>query len=192
MRRAATSLGLTFERRFALPEGIDELPCMRLIPIGNRFIASGFAGERDGRLIAVFSRSYTFDEYEATVWRSCAAARVDIEAPFLRVARQQGVTRLNFPRAYTVGMHRQNLEWEAFDRRWHVETRDRRFAVTLLDQRMMDWLMTCGNYAFETGGRWVMVETAGDDVEALQDLIDVLDGFVERVPPAALSIYAPA
>lgn len=165
---------------------------MGLIPSDNRDTGSGFDGTWNGHPMAMFTRSYTFDDYEATVWRSCAATELTLDAPLLRVSHHQGLTGQTFPRALTTGLQHQDLEWEAFDRRCRVETEDPRFAVALLDQRMMEWLMTIGDYAFEAGGSWVMAETSGDDVAALRELLDVLDGFVAHLPRAVLSMYAPA
>ena len=183
MSRVAASLGFPFSRYLTLPAGAEALPFARLLPAGTGIIESGFTGERAGRELAVFSRSVTLDDYEATDWRSCAAIRMPIEAPFLRIEHPH-IGSLGY------GLRQHRFESERFDRGWHIETTDDRFAVALIDQRMMAWLMTIGHFAFETGGSWVMAETTGEDVAALDELLGILDGFVERIPRALLSLYA--
>ena len=187
MEELARSLDLPFSRRFTLPEELHALPFRSLIPLGTWSIGSGCIGEREDRPIVVFSRSYTFDDYEATIWRSCAVTWVPLEAPLLRV--EHGHLGVH-PGGPQHGMKHLQLELERFDRMWRVETRDERFAAAFIDQRMMAWLMTVeGDYAFEAGGSWAMAETAGDDEAALEDLVAVLDAFVAHIPRAVLSMY---
>jgi hypothetical protein len=180
--RLASSLKVPFSRRFAVPDGIKQLPFWQLVPLSNRTVSSGFVDASNGSQIVVFARSYTLDEYEATIWRSCAAAKVPIYAPLARISPHH----VGLP---PTGMRQLHLESSEFDRRWRVETNDVRFAEALIDQRMMAWLLTLDGLSFEVGGSWVMVDTANEEVSALGQLLDILDALVDHIPRAVTSTY---
>jgi hypothetical protein len=72
--RLATSVGAQFQRRFRAPSTMHQLPFLALVPVDHRQLFGGFEGGLNDRRIAVFARSQAPDEYEPTIWRSCAAA----------------------------------------------------------------------------------------------------------------------
>jgi hypothetical protein len=182
IKRFADDAGFDFSRRFSVPVDTRALPFWALVPMDQRNIGSGCVGMSDGRSLLVFERSITVDEYEATIWRTCVAARLDISAPLLRIQPYD-----HLPAAYDLEEVR--FEAEAFDRRWRTFTDDRRFASALIDQRMMAWLMTIGPCELEVGGAWVMAETRADGEASLALLLDAVDGFARHVPRAAISLY---
>jgi hypothetical protein len=90
------------------------------------------------------------------------------------------------------------LESLDFDKQFAVIAKDRRSAVMLLDQGMMQWLMDCGRVSFEMIGDRVMsfVDRAaeprhqpGEPVE-FELLFKFCDGFVSRVPELLRSEYS--
>ena len=161
---------------------MHQLPFLALVPVDNRQIFGGFEGEFNDLRIAVFSRSQAPNNYEPTIWRSCAATRRTFDAPFLRIEPRGGDVDL-------VGgkLEELSFESETFNDVWRVRTSDRRFAVAFVDQRMMAWLeerMT--DVAFEVGGGWVMVEI---DDDADRALLDTLEGFIDHIPRVVGSLY---
>ena len=92
----------------------------------------------------------------------------------------------------SVGLHDVDLESERFNHAFEVRAADRRFATTLLDARMMRWLMEqAPGVGFEVvAGRLMVFEprlTASlDDVgRALRRF----DGFLEHVPQVMPSLF---
>jgi hypothetical protein len=182
--RLASSVGAPFQRRFWTPPTMHGLPFLALIPVDNREILSGFEGRVDDRRIAVFLRSQAPDDYEPTIWRSCAVTPVAFEAPFLRIERRGVGVGLDGSR-----LEELSFESETFNDSWRVRTSEREFAEAFVDQRMMAWLEDrATDVAFEVGGGWAMVET---DDDADRALLDALEGFVERIPRVVGSLYPP-
>ena len=65
---------------------------------------------------------------------------------------------------------------------------DHRLASTIVDQRMMVWVLDREpNMSFELGGAWAMTVTHRVDPEAPADLVRALDGFLEHLPRVALT-----
>jgi hypothetical protein len=90
------------------------------------------------------------------------------------------------------------LESTDFDKQFAVITKDRRSAVMLLDQGMMQWLMDCDRVSFEMIGEKVVAfidraaeppHQAADPVE-FELLFKFYDGFVNRVPALLRNEYA--
>jgi len=180
--RLATSLRAPFQRQFQAPSTMHRLPFLALVPMDDRQIFGGFAGAFDDLRIAVFSRSQAPDDYEPTIWRSCAATPRTFDVPFLRIE----------PRALGVDLvgdklEERSFESETFNTAWRVRTSDGRFAEAFVDQRMMAWLEErTADIAFEIGGGWVMAETEDDADHAL---LETLKGFVEHIPRVVGSLY---
>jgi hypothetical protein len=92
------------------------------------------------------------------------------------------------------------LESLDFDKRFAAIATDRRSAVMLLDQGMIQWLLDCDNVSFEMIGARVLafVDRAGEPAHApaqpveFELLFKFWDGFVPRVPPLLRSEYAAA
>jgi len=90
----------------------------------------------------------------------------------------------------TLGLPDIEMESERFNRRFEVRSADRRFTSTLLDQRMMEWLLEqVPGVGFEVlGGRLMVfrprVTTSLDD---LARAVELHDGFLERVPTVVRS-----
>lgn len=129
----------------------------------------------------VFARSWSPDEYEPTRWALCAATTTTLSAPQLLIG----------PRHHSVDeqplFDEVLFESEAFDRVWEVRTDDHLLASTIVDQRMMAWLLErAPNMSFELGGSWAMTTTHGVYREAPADLISALDGFLAHLPRVAM------
>ena len=182
--RAARSMGAPYQSHFAPPSTMHALPFLAMVPADNRSLFEGFECALDGRRVSVFTRSQAPDTYEPTIWRSCAATQVAMDAPMLRIER----------RGPSIGIdHRlaeRTFESESFNETWRVRASDGRFAEALVDQRMMAWLEGIDRLdAFEIGGEWVMTEQADGD---LGELLGSLEAFVGHIPRVVESLYPSA
>ncbi len=132
--RAARSMGAPYQSHFAPPSTMHALPFLAMVPADNRSLFEGFECALDGRRVSVFTRSQAPDMYEPTIWRSCAATQVAIDAPMLRIERRGPAIVID----HRLAEH--TFESESFNETWRVRASDGRFAEALVDQRMMAWL----------------------------------------------------
>ena len=127
------------------------------------------------------------DAHEPPTWFASAARPIPIEAPSLIVEPRPAIT------ADPLGpLLVWTSESEAFAHRARIRTTDRYFATAFLDQRMLAWLIDQDpTWTFEVGGPWAMVSRPPlARADRFDDAIRVVDGFCERIPRAALSMYA--
>jgi hypothetical protein len=143
-------------------------------------VVAGDAVRSEGKQVELFSLlSFTIDGVNVprvTVLRQGRRSLVDAWGPVLE------------------------LESGDFDKRFAVIATDRRSAVMLLDQGMIQWLLDCDNVSFEMIGARVLafVDRAGEPAHPpaqpveFELLFKFWDGFVPRVPPLLRSEYAAA
>lgn len=110
---------------------------------------------------------------------------------------------LNVPRISVLRQGRPSLtvEWGPvlelesgdFDRRFAVIAKDRRSAVMLLDEGMIQWLLDCDSVSFELiGDRLIaFVDRAAEPVEYTV-LFKFWDGFMPRIPQLLRGEYSTA
>jgi len=116
---------------------------------------------------------------------ACALAPLGAKAPHLIVEPWTFVTRL----ASEVPMPQIVTGSERFDEALHVRCGDEAFVRALLDDAMARWLVDLGEeWGFEVTGPFAMVygPATGDVVPVLE----VLQGFVERVPDGVRTLGA--
>ncbi len=180
LRKLAGELGLPYREKVWLTRDVRALPSFQLI--SGWVVHDGIEGRRGSEPLYVFSRSGSPDAYEPTRWALCAATTTSLAAPQLLIG----------PRHLSVDeqplFDQVLFESEAFDRVWEVMADNHRLASTIVDQRMMAWLLDREpNMSFELGGSWAMTVTHGVDPETPADLVRALDGFLEHLPRLALT-----
>jgi hypothetical protein len=180
LRKAADELGLPYREKIWLPRSVRTLPSFRLTPGWTAH--DGVEGHRDSGPLLVFARSWTPDGYEPTGWALCAATTTTLAAPQVLIG----------PRHLSVDeqplFDQVLFESETFDRLWEVRTDDHLLASTIVDQRMMVWLLEREpNMSFELGGPWAMTVTHGIDPGTPADLVSALDGFLAHLPRVAVT-----
>lgn len=117
---------------------------------------------------------------------TCAILEVPAAFPGLSVGPEGVLSRL----ADALGFRDIEFESEAFNRRYQVSARDRRFAYELLDARMLRWLLSlAGNLSFEVVGSWVMAYQRRVPPAGLVALIGAAAAFRARIPRVALGLY---
>ena len=149
-----------------------------------REIENTARGRRGGLEVAVVD--YWFaptsdlqrDDYERY---TCVIAPVPSGWPYLSVVPERTASRLRS----TFALPDIETESEEFNRRFEVRSTDRRFALALLDPRMMRWLLEqVVDVGFEVlGGRQMLfrprVTTSLDD---LARAVELYDRLLEQIP----------
>jgi hypothetical protein len=119
---------------------------------------------------------------------TCAIATIAAACPRLNLGHESFFTRLGDH----LGMGDVELEYDDFNRRFRVKCDDQKFAFSLLDGNMMQWLLgTDGFESVEVDGPWVLL--AGDRLDPRQwlDLGNWIDAFVRQIPSVVYSTYPP-
>lgn len=110
---------------------------------------------------------------------TCVMAQVDGAWPEVSITREGLVEKA----LDLVGLGDIELESDEFNRRFALRSPDRRFAVTLVDARMIDFLLsTEARFGFFVKGRWVLLVSATVRPDAVPALMRVAESFVENVP----------
>ena len=89
-----------------------------------------------------------------------------------------------------VGLGDIELESDEFNRRFALRSPDRRFAVTLVDARMIDFLLsTEARFAFFVKGRWVLLVSDPVRPPLVPALLRVAEAFVEHIPRVVYELW---
>jgi hypothetical protein len=147
----------------------------------------------DGLATRAFDFSYyieTKDDFEQVhrthTHFTCVMAQVDGAWPEVSITREGIIERA----LDLVGLGDIELESEAFNRRFALRSPDRRFAVTLVDARMIDFLLsTEARFAFCVKGRWVLLVSDPVRPPLVPALMRVAETFVEHVPRVVYELW---
>jgi hypothetical protein len=119
---------------------------------------------------------------------TCALATIPAACPRLQLGHENFLTRLGDH----LGLGDVELEYDDFNRRFRVKCADQRFAFSLLDGQMMQWLLDGDTFdSIEVDGPWVLLAGAKLDPSRWLDLGSWLDGFHAQIPPVVYSTYPP-
>lgn len=117
---------------------------------------------------------------------SCVMAQVDGAWPDVSITREGLIERA----LDLVGLGDIELESDEFNRRFALRSPDRRFAVTLVDARMIDFLLsTDAHFAFFVKGRWVLLVSDPVRPPMVPALMRVAEAFVENVPRVVYELW---
>ncbi len=147
----------------------------------------------DGLPIRAFDFSYYTERHDeaGNVVRSskhfsCVMAQLDGAWPELSITKE-GILEKALD---LVGFSDIQLESEAFNRQFALRSPDRRFAVTFVDARMIDFLLsTNGQLAFFVKGRWALIVSHPVSPELVPALLRVGEAFVERIPRVVYELW---
>jgi hypothetical protein len=119
---------------------------------------------------------------------TCAVATIPAACPRLRLGHEDFLTRLGDH----LGLRDVELEYDDFNKRFRVKCDDQKFAFSLLDGNMMQWLIGADSFdSFEVDGPWVLLARAKLDPARWLDLGSWLDQFHRQIPPVVYSTYPP-
>jgi hypothetical protein len=117
---------------------------------------------------------------------SCASYEVPGSFPSLVLSPENVFTRA----ADRVGLPDIQFELEEFNRAWTVKAKDRKFANDVVDQRMMQFLLSLPErLSFELVGNRVLVYRNRMKPRALPVLAGVATTFRDRIPRVVWSLY---
>lgn len=120
---------------------------------------------------------------------SCAVTEVEAACSPIAISRENLLTRL----ADAIGLDDLEFELEEFNRAFNVKAKDRRFAVAMVDQRMMRYLLgTDPAFGFEACGRWLLAYSKRRRPTDLIPLLGTLKGFRDHVPRVVFDLYRPS
>lgn len=117
---------------------------------------------------------------------SCVMVQVDGAWPEVAIQRSGLLDRaLNL-----VGLGDIQLESDEFNRRFSLRSPDRRFAVTLVDARMIDFLLSIdARVAFAVKGRWVLLTADPVEPPLVPALMRVAEAFLDNVPRVVYELW---
>jgi hypothetical protein len=123
--------------------------------------------------------------------RSCALVELPFSAPHLTIGPEGFWSSIG----RVVGLRDIEVESPRFNDRYRVRCADERFAITLLDQRMIGWMLSPhaggGSVRFELGGRWMLCWCDGLEFRELFGLLGWAQHAREHLPPVLRSLYPP-
>jgi hypothetical protein len=119
---------------------------------------------------------------------TCGLATIPAACPRLRVGHEDFFTRLGDH----LGLRDVELEYDDFNRRFRVKCDDQKFAFSILDGKMMQWLLGADSFdSVEVDGPWVLLVRPKLDPEHWLDLGSWLDQFHRQIPPVVYSTFPP-
>jgi hypothetical protein len=117
---------------------------------------------------------------------SCVLAQIDGSWPEVSINREGLLEKA----LGLVGLGDIELESDEFNRRFALRSEDKRFAVTLVDARMIDFLLsTEGRFAFAVKGRWVLLVSDPVEPALVPALMRMADTFVEHIPRVVYELW---
>ena len=119
---------------------------------------------------------------------TCAILQIPAACPPLCLTHEDFLSRLGSH----IGFHDVELEYDEFNKRFRVKCNEQKFAFTLLDGDMMQWLLDTDTFEYlEVVGPWVLLARDQLPPSAWTNLGVWLDGFHAHVPPLVYSTFPP-
>ena len=117
---------------------------------------------------------------------TCALLHLPVACPHLRVGHEGFFSRIG----NHLGMHDIEFEYDEFNRRFRVKCDDQKFAFSLFDGSMMQWMLdTDGFETVELGGSYVLLAVDQLAPAEWTYLLTWLDQFKAKIPRVVLSTY---
>lgn len=189
--RLANRLGFTYSREG--PEGIVHLPFALFREGDGRGVENVLAGTVENRPVRLFDYWYYDEHTDSDGDRhrsyerfSCATTTIAASGPPLVLKREGFLSRL----ADHAGFRDIELESEEFNRRYELKCDDRRFAVALVDARMIQWLLDHGEECrYEVVGDRLLCATKRCPPDRMPWVLDQLHAFRDHVPSVVGELY---
>jgi hypothetical protein len=190
---AAVARRLGFHFAVDDPHGTLGLPFALFGKGDGRGVENVMWGERDGVPMRVFDYWYYDETRDDKGNRSrsyhrftCAAMTIAADCPVLRIGHEGIFSRLGS----ALGFRDVELEYEDFNREFRVKCEDQKFAFSLLDGRMMEWLLQVDAMeALEIAGPFVLIATGKLASEDWPALVETASQFHAHVPNVVWSTW---
>lgn len=119
---------------------------------------------------------------------TCAVVPLAVSCPSMRVTPRDAVEDA----LSVISGNELRLELEEFDRRFHVETDDPRFAIAFLDQRMMEaFLGLPDDVTIDVNEDALLLHAPRLSPERMLLLLDAAAAIRRRIPRVVASLYPP-
>jgi hypothetical protein len=143
------------------------------------------SGSLRGNEVVLFDYHYAQGE-DADFRFSCAMVPVPSTWPAFLIRPESGLSRA----ARDVGLRDIETESEAFNRTFEVRCPDPRFALALLEPRMMEWLLGLGpRTGFEIWSGRMLCFVPQVQPWEIESVLRTALAFRERIPPVVSSLY---
>lgn len=122
----------------------------------------------------------------ATAGRSYSMVLADLGlvVPYFEVGKERGAPQLSLSRSQSGA----KIKSSRLDQEFPVRSADRQFALTLMDEPMMELLhSTRGRFKFELAGNWLLVTCERVAPRELPSLFDAAAEFAARVRRASIA-----
>ena len=146
---------------------------------------------RDGEQDSVFQYQYTTGsgDNRTTHYRTCALISLPFAAPHTKIGPEgfwSGIGR-------AIGVRDIEVESPVFNDQYRISSDDERFAIALLDQQMIAWLLSSqsgrGAVKFELWGSWLLCVSDQLDMHLLFGYLDWSRGVRSHMPTVLPSLY---
>ena len=146
---------------------------------------------RDGEQDSVFEYEYTTGSGDSrtTHHRTVALISLPFAAPHTKIGPEgfwSGIGRM-------VGVRDIEVESAEFNEQYRVTSDDERFAVTLLDQQMLAWLLSHqsggGDIRFELWGSWLLCVSRRLELNQMFGFLDWAQHVRAQTPDVLQSLY---
>jgi len=189
----AIAAGIGFEFSQADPADVLGLGFSLLNKGDGRGVESFMAGQHDGKSVECFDYWYYDESTDSKGRRSrtyhrytCGLLTFDAAVPHLALGRENFFSRIG----NALGIDDIELEYEAFNREFRVRCDDQRFAFSVLDGQMMEWLLVAPDFeAIEVSGSHVLLARRRAAPEAWPSLLSFLSDFRDHVPSVVFATY---
>jgi hypothetical protein len=161
----------------------------------GRAVECILSGTHDGLPMRLFDYWYYDETSDGRGNRSrqyhrftCALVTIPAACPRFQLGYENFLTRIGDH----LGLNDVELEYDDFNRRFRVKCADQKFAFSLLDGRMMEWLLGSASFAaLEIDGPWVLVAAEKLDPSKWLGLGSWLEQFHHQIPAVVYSTYPP-
>jgi Protein of unknown function (DUF3137) len=146
------------------------------------------AGMHNDLPLCIFDYQYYIDSGRSRTYHyfTCALLTIPAGCPPLRLTHENVLTRLGDH----ISHQDVKLEYDDFNRRFHVDCKEQKFAFALLDGQMMEWLLSADTFdRVEIIGPWVLLTRSRLDPAAWLNLGVWLDTFHAHIPAIVYSTF---
>jgi hypothetical protein len=195
---AVAALGRRLGLRFSIDdtERIVSMPFALFARGDGRKVDLVLSGMHNDMPIDLFDFEYYVETRDSrgAVSRSysrftCALLRLPVACPHLRVGHEGFFSRIG----NHLGLKDVEFEYDDFNRRFRVKCDDQKFAFSLFDGAMMQWMLGADGFeTIELGGPYVLLAVDRLAPADWTYLLTWLDQFKAKVPAVVMSSYPEA
>jgi hypothetical protein len=190
---AAIAQSLGFQFSVADPERTTDLPFGLFQKGRRRGVENVMWGTHHDLPLRVFDYWYYEEQSDGRGGRNrqyyrftCAIVTIAASCPPLRIGHEGFFSRIG----NAMGFKDVELEYDDFNRAYRVHCNDQKFAFSLLDGQMMEWLLQERDFkALEVVGPWVLVAASRLPTDRWLALTSFAEQFNAHIPRVVFSTW---